>query len=48
MNNTLNIGRISDGFVLDHIQAGKRYGHLQIPTSGQAGLLCSHHQECQK
>lgn len=23
MNNTLNIGRISDGFVLDHIQAGK-------------------------
>ena len=24
----------------------KKYGHLQIPTSGQAGLLCSHHQEC--
>ena len=33
MNNTLNIGRISDGFVLDHIQAGKSmdiYKYLRL------------------
>ena len=33
MNNTLNIGRISEGFVLDHIQAGKSmdiYKYLRL------------------
>lgn len=33
MKNTLNVGRISEGFVLDHIEAGKsmdiyKYLHL--------------------
>ena len=33
MKNTLNVGRISEGFVLDHIEAGKKYGYLQISSS---------------
>ena len=33
MNNTLNVGQISEGFVLDHIQAGKSmeiYNYLHL------------------
>ena len=28
LNNTLNVGQISEGFVLDHIQAGQKHGYL--------------------
>ena len=35
MKNTLNVGRISEGFVLDHIEAGKSmdiYKYLHLDT----------------
>ena len=34
VKNTLNVGQISEGFVLDHIEAGKKYGYLQISAPG--------------
>lgn len=33
MKNTLNVGRISEGFVLDHIEAGKVWIFTNIFTS---------------
>ena len=36
VNNTLTVGRIEEGFVLDHIQAGRStvsYTHLTLPTT---------------
>ena len=37
VKNTLNVGSITEGFVLDHIEAGKSmetvsYTHLTLPT----------------
>ena len=37
VKNTLNVGRIEEGFVLDHIPAGKSmaiYQHLQLDKLG--------------
>ena len=28
LNNTLSVGHIEEGFVLDHIQAGTKHGNL--------------------
>ena len=41
----LNVGKIEEGFVLDHIKAGKSldiYDHLQLDK------LDCHYQKCQK
>ena len=33
VKNTLNVGQISEGFVLDHIQAGRREGCCEKMSS---------------
>ena len=48
VENTLNIGKISEGFVLDHIKAGKSMDIYKYLKLDQLDSLRSHHQECQK
>mgnify|MGYP000352773996 CR=1 FL=1 len=38
----LNVGRIEEGFVLDHIKAGKAMTIYHDRGTGQAGLYRSH------
>ena len=49
VKNTLNIGRISEGFVLDHIQAGKSMDiyNICVSTSWTAVSRLSRTQKAQ-
>ena len=48
LENTLTVGRITEGFVLDHIEAGKSMEIYKYLGPGQIRLLCCHHQKCKK
>ena len=42
----LNVGRLNEGVVLDHIEAGKSMSIYQISETRQDGLLRGDHQKC--
>ena len=48
VKNTLNVGQISEGFVLDHIQAGRSMDIYKYLHLDQTGLLCCNYQKCKK
>ena len=48
VNNTLTVGRIEEGFVLDHIQAGRSMDIYKYLHLDKLDLPCRHHQDSQK
>ena len=42
VKNTLTVGRIEEGFVLDHIQAGRRWISINICIWTNLTVCCDH------
>ena len=48
VENTLTVGKISEGFVLDHIEAGKSMEIYKYLHLDKLDCCCCYYQKCKK